>query len=65
MLSSLRSKFVEPPSTQAPNIVVAVGATDLGVPANVIRSGKANDLVRPDARGKWLDLSGAMAELGI
>lgn len=65
VLSSLRSKFIEPPSTWAPNIVVAVGATDLGVPANVIRSGKANDLVRPDAGGNWLDLSGAMAELGI
>jgi len=65
VLSSLRSKFIEPPSTRAPNIVVAVGATDLGVPANVVRSGKANDLIRPDAGGKWLDLSGAMVELGI
>lgn len=65
VLSSIRSKFIEPPSASMPDVVVAVGATDLGVPANVIRSGRVADVVRPDAGGKWLDLTGALAELGI
>jgi hypothetical protein len=65
VLSSIRSKFVEPPSALAPNFVVAVGAVDLGVPANVIRSGRVHDIVRPDTGGRWVDLNSALAELGI
>jgi hypothetical protein len=65
VLSSIRSKFIEPPSASPPDVVVAVGATDLGVPANVVRSGRADDVVRPDAVGEWFDLSAALTELGI
>ncbi len=64
-LSSLRSKFVEPPSAISADIIVAVGATDLGVPANVVRSGRVNDVIRPDAGGRWFDLKGALVELNI
>lgn len=65
VLSSLRSKFIEPPSVTSADIVVAVGATDLGVPANVVRSGRVNDVVRPDAGGTWFDLNSALEELKI
>jgi hypothetical protein len=47
------------------DIVVAVGATDLGVPDNVVRSGRAGDVLRPDPAGEWYDLLGARAALGI
>jgi hypothetical protein len=65
VLSSMRAMFVEPPSAFAPEVVVAVGAVDLGVPANVVRSGRVDDIIRPGAGGKWLDLSSALEELEI
>src|SRR5690606_30426865 len=65
ILGSLRTKFIEPPTTMASDIVVAVGATDLGVPSNVVRAGRSGDLIRPEAAGNWFDLNGARAELNI
>ncbi|WP_024897864.1 hypothetical protein [Brucella rhizosphaerae] len=65
ILASLRTKFIEPPVAVTSDIVVAVGATDLGLPSNVVRGGKAGDLIRPAAGGDWFDLKGACAELNI
>lgn len=65
VLGTLRGRFVEPPAAMASDIVVAVGATDLGVPDNVIRSGRAGNLIRPGAGGEWYDLAGARTALGI
>jgi len=65
VLGSLRAKFIEPPIAVTSDIVVAVGATDLGLPSNVVRGGRSGDLIRPDAAGNWLDLNGARAELNI
>jgi hypothetical protein len=65
VLGTLRGKFVEPPAAMQSDIVVAVGATDLGVPDNVVRSGRAGDVIRPDPTGKWFDLPAARAVLGI
>lgn len=65
ILGSLRTKFIEPPAAIASDIVVAVGATDLGLPSNVVRGGRTGDLIRPDAAGDWFDLNGARAELNI
>ncbi|CAG9226295.1 SIR2 family protein [Paraburkholderia sabiae] len=65
VLGTLRGKFTEPPSLMQADIVVAVGATDLGVPNNVVRGGRAGDVIRPDPAGEWFDLAGARAELGI
>tara|TARA_R110000868_G_scaffold375277_2_gene639789 strand:- start:1335 stop:2540 length:1206 start_codon:yes stop_codon:yes gene_type:complete len=64
-LGTLRGKFVEPPAAAQADITVAVGATDLGLPDNVVRSGRPGDVIRPDATGLWYDLHGAIAELGI
>ena len=65
ILSSLRARFVEPPTTITADMVVAVGATDLGVPGDIARSRRAGDVVRPGAIGKWMDLPSARAELKI
>ncbi|MEI2387836.1 hypothetical protein [Breoghania sp. JC706] len=65
VLGTLRGRFVEPPAGIDAEIVVAVGAIDLGVPDNVIRSGRAGNLIRPDAGGEWYDLAGARTALGI
>lgn len=65
VLGTLRGKFAEPPSVMQADVVVAVGATDLGVPNNVVRGGRAGDVIRPDPAGEWFDLAGARAELGI
>nr|WP_315594880.1 hypothetical protein [uncultured Cupriavidus sp.] len=65
ILGSLRGKFVEPPAVMQSDIVVAVGATDLGVPDNVVRSGRAGDVIRPNPAGEWYDLPRARTALGI
>lgn len=65
ILSDLRARFVEAPAAVFPDIVVAVGATNLGLPANVVRAGRPGDVVRPAARGAWFDVEGARAELNI
>lgn len=65
VLGSLKTRFIEPPAAVASDMVVAVGATDLGLPSNVVRSGRTGDLIRPSAVGEWFDLHGARAELNI
>ena len=65
ILGTLRSKFVEPPAAILSDIVVAVGASDLGVPDNVVRSGRTGDVIRPGPAGEWYDLPGARTALGI
>lgn len=65
ILGSLRTKFIEPPVAVTSDIVVAVGATDLGLPSNVIRGGRTGNLIRPAAAGDWFDVNGARAELNI
>ena len=65
VLATLQSRFLEPPSVNSADIVVAVGATELPVHENIIRSGVVADIVRPAAGGLWLDLQGARQELGI
>jgi hypothetical protein len=65
ILGTLRAQFVEPPAATQCDMVVAVGATDLGVPDNVVRSGRNGDVIRPDPAGEWYVLSAARAALGI
>ncbi len=65
VLSKLRSQFVEAPTMVAADVTVAVGATDIGLPGNVVRSGRPGDFIRPAADGNWFDVAGARAELNI
>ena len=64
-LSTLRSEFVEPPAVVTADMIVAVTATDLGSPDNVVRSGRAGDFIRPEPVAKWYDMDGARKVLGI
>ena len=65
LLNKMRSRFVEAPPVPLADIVVAVGATDLGVPGNIVRRGRVGDVIRPAAGGQWLDLAQARAELDV
>ena len=65
LLGKLRARFIEPPAAIAADVIVAVGATDAGLPSKVIRPGRAGDVVRPASGGAWFDVQGARAELAI
>ena len=47
------------------DMIVAVTATDLGSPDNVVRSGRAGDFIRPEPVAEWYDMEGARKVLGI
>jgi hypothetical protein len=64
-LSTVAARFVEPPSVPAAELCIAVGASDLGLPGNVLRAGAAGSLVRPATTSKWLTLEQARVELEI
>ena len=64
-LSTLRSEFVEPPAVVTADMIIAVTATDLGSPDNVVRSGRAGDFIRPEHVAEWYDMDGARKVLGI
>ena len=65
VLSSIAARFIEAPAASSADFFVAVGATDLGLPANVVRSGTPGSVMRPAAGGKWLTFEQAKTELGI
>lgn len=66
VLGSLRARFMEPPAAAVTaDVVVAVGATDVGVPSSVVRGDHTGDIVRPGTPGKWFDMPGAREELDI
>ena len=65
LLSTLRSRFTEPPATVTADIVACVGATDLGLPDHVVRSGRPGDIVRPAATGEWVDMARARELLSL
>lgn len=65
ILSSVAARFVEAPAISSADVFVAVGATDLGLPAHVVRAGTPGSVVRPAAGGEWLTFERAQMELGI
>lgn len=65
VLSQMQASFLEAPSVPAAHCVVAVGATDFGLPGNVVRENTPSSIVRPAPAGRWLTLDSARAELGI
>ena len=64
-LSTLRTRFAEAPSIPSADLVVAVGATDLGLPGNIIPRTRKGDIIRSEATGRWLDVAAARQELQI
>ncbi len=65
LLNDMRSRFLEAPSIPRAEVVVAAGATDLGVPGNIVRQGRVGNLIRPAAGGVWMDVANARAELNV
>lgn len=64
-LSSLRSEFIKPPAMLTADVVVAVTAVDIGLPDNIVRTGRAGDFIRPEPVAKWFDMASAREELRI
>lgn len=64
-LTSMAAEFHDAPSVAVAELTVAIGAEDLPLPANVVREGTPGDIMRPGARGRWLNYAGAMQELGL
>ena len=65
VLSDLRAKFTEPPALADVDYIVAVGATNLRVPGNIVRNARPGDIVRSQPAGLWLDFDDARTELRI
>jgi hypothetical protein len=53
-LNKIKDEFTAAPVNENSQIVVCVGATLPGVPANIVRSGAAGSLVRPMSQGEWI-----------
>jgi hypothetical protein len=66
-LRQVESKYKEPTTFSQPDIVICAGATNFGVPAKVVASGRGASTVRPapGGGGKWLTFEEATAELGL
>ena len=65
LLSSVAERFVEAPAISSADVFVAVGSTDLGLPANVVRLGDPGSVMRPAAAGEWFTFEQARTELGV
>ena len=64
-LSQMRASFAEAPALEEEDVVVAVGAMDVGLPSNVVRQGNPRHIVRPESGARWLDFESAREELQI
>jgi len=65
MLGTIETEFAEPASLPHADIVVAAGAEDFGLPADVVRTGEPGSIIRPASGSSWMDLRRARAELHI
>ena len=66
-LADVQARYKEPPTVLQSEIVVCVGAVDLGVPARVIGPGSGASTMRPTPGGgaMWLTLEQARMELAL
>lgn len=64
-LSKLKARFAEAPTAVVADVVVAPGAIDLPMPANVVRNGQPGSFMRPAPANNWYDLEGGAARLGL
>lgn len=63
-LATVRERYVEPPAVAQPDFIVCAGATDFGIPAQLIATGQGASTVRPAPGGttKWITLDAAKTE---
>jgi hypothetical protein len=64
-LALMQKLFLEAPTVPSADLVVAAGATDFGVPGNIIRAGRTGSVVRPSVGSRWVDVAGAREELNV
>jgi hypothetical protein len=66
-LANVQAGYKEPPPISQSEIVVCVGAMNLGVPARVIASGRGASMIRPTPGGSatWLTFEEALVELAL
>ena len=64
LLASVRARFKEPLFDED-DVVVCAGATDVGLPMDLVRAGRPGDIVRPAPMASWLDIATARRELAI
>lgn len=64
-LATVQTRFIEAPSLPSAELVIAVGALDYGLPADVIRPGSPGSMMRPAATGIWLTFESAIKELDL
>lgn len=65
-INDMRGSFANvAPVIASPDIVVAAGAIDFGLPDSVIQKGRPEDIVRPATAAEWLDLARAKQALNL
>ncbi len=65
LLHAVQAAFErETPPVVAPDIVIAVGAEELALPANIVRTGTSPTIARGTV-GRWVTYSDAASELGL
>jgi hypothetical protein len=65
VLSMMAARYAEPPSLPVAAITAAIGAINLGLPDDIVRTGTPGDIVRPATASRWLDFAGAREALGL
>lgn len=64
-LDATKANFSEAPAVIGADIVVCAGATDLGVPGDIVRDSDPANVVRGGSSSRWLDLPTAIRELQL
>lgn len=64
-LPDVQRVFAAGPAVDEADVVICAGATDFGVPGNIIRAGQAATTVRDGVEGRWLTLPDAVVELQL
>lgn len=64
-LTQVQETLAAGPAVVEADLVICAGATDYGVPGNIIRDQQPATTVRPGVEGRWVTLPTAIEELGL
>ncbi len=64
-IDGTKSAFSEAPAVMETDVVVCAGATDLGVPADIVRDSDPANVIRGGSTSTWMDLPTAINELQL
>lgn len=65
LLSKVRNDLAAGPAVVEADVVICAGATDLGVPGDIVRDQQPATTVRPGVEGRWMTLPLAIEELQL